>query len=91
MINRLVNFFPLWAIVFSGLAMLNPNEFSALKQFIVPLLALVMFSMGMTLIWRDFKAVLEKPLIIAIAVCIQFLLMPFFAYGIVLNHCVNRV
>lgn len=82
MINRVVNLFPLWAIIFSGIAYINSDIFVSFKQFIVPLLALVMFSMGMTLTWRDFKAVITKPLIIAVAVGIQFLLMPFFAYVI---------
>jgi len=36
----------------------------------------------MTLTWDDFKAVLKKPLVITVAVAIQFLLMPLFAYAI---------
>ena len=82
MINRIVNLFPVWAIIFSAIAFVNPAVFLSFKSFIVPLLALVMFSMGMTLNWADFKAVVKKPLVIAIAVGIQFLLMPFFAYVI---------
>ncbi len=82
MINKLVNLFPLWAIILSGIAFLNPALFASFKSSIVPLLALVMFSMGMTLTWQNFKAVFSKPLIIAVAVSIQFLLMPFFAYAI---------
>ncbi|MCK5477380.1 MAG: bile acid:sodium symporter family protein [Methylococcales bacterium] len=82
MINRIVNLFPLWAIIFSGIAYLNYDVFASFKQFIVPLLAVVMFSMGMTLTWSDFKAVITKPMIIAVAVGIQFVLMPFFAYVI---------
>ena len=79
-INRVINLFPLWAIMLSGIAYLNADIFISLKSIIVPLLAIVMFSMGMTLTWRDFKAVIKKPLIVAIAVLIQFLLMPLFAY-----------
>ena len=80
MINRVVNLFPIWAIILSVIAFVYPAIFLSFKAMIVPLLALVMFSMGMTLNWLDFKAVAKKPLIIAIAVAIQFLLMPLFAY-----------
>jgi len=82
MLNRIVNLFPLWAILFSAVAYFNAETFAALKSVIVPLLAVVMLSMGMTLTWQDFKAVLKKPLVITIAVAIQFLLMPLFAYAI---------
>ena len=68
MINRVINLFPLWAIMLSGIAYFNADIFVSLKSIIVPLLATVMFSMGMTLTWGDFKEVIKRPLIIAIAV-----------------------
>lgn len=80
MLNRIVNLFPFWAILLSTIAFFNAGDFAVYKSSIVPLLAIVMFSMGMTLTWADFKAVLKKPLLIAIAVVIQFVLMPLFAY-----------
>ncbi len=80
--NKIVNLFPVWAILLSVVAYANAAFFSSYQQIIVPLLALVMFSMGMTLRWNDFIAVLRKPVIISIAVAIQFLLMPLFAYGL---------
>ena len=80
MINRVIDLFPLWAIMLAVIAYFNADIFVPLKSIIVPLLATVMFSMGMTLIWRDFKEVIKKPLIIAIAVLVQFMLMPLFAY-----------
>lgn len=80
MINKMVVLFPLWAVLFSCIAFFNADIFISFKQAIVPLLAIVMFCMGMTLTWHDFKAVINRPLIIAIAVSIQFLLMPLFAY-----------
>ncbi len=82
MLNRVVNLFPIWAAILSTIAFFNADFFASFKTSIVPLLALVMFSMGMTLSWGDFKAVLKKPLVIAVAVGIQFLLMPLFAYAI---------
>ncbi len=80
MINKVINLFPLWAIMLAGFAYFNTDIFVGLKSIILPLLAIVMFSMGMTLAWGDFKEVIKKPLIIAIAVLVQFLLMPLFAY-----------
>ncbi len=76
----LINFFPVWAIILSGLAYIYPAIFVPLKTIIVPLLSLVMFSMGMTLKVADFMAILKKPLIIALAVAIQYCLMPLLAY-----------
>lgn len=78
--NSFINQFPLWAIFLAAVACFFPTEFSALKPGIVPLLALVMFAMGMTLTAEHFLAVLKKPKIIVIGVAIQFLLMPLFAY-----------
>lgn len=54
------------------------------KAAIIPLLCLVMFAMGMTLNWTHFKQVLAQPLVISIALVIQFLMMPVFAYGLAL-------
>lgn len=80
--QRVVNFFPLWALFFSGLAWFYPGEFSQLKSAILPLLAAVMFCMGMTLTLADFKAVLKSPKVIFIAVMLQFFCMPLYAWAI---------
>jgi BASS family bile acid:Na+ symporter len=85
--NRIINLFPLWAIFLAMVAYTHAEFFASFKSIIVPLLALVMFSMGMTLSWKDFKAVFKKPVVISLAVAIQFLLMPLFAYG--LSRCLN--
>ncbi|MFW5444312.1 MAG: bile acid:sodium symporter family protein [Methylococcaceae bacterium] len=82
MILRIVHLFPVWSIILSGIAFMYPELFSSYKSIIVPLLSLVMFSMGMTLTWDDFKEVIKKPFVIVCAVAIQFLLMPLFAYAI---------
>jgi BASS family bile acid:Na+ symporter len=82
MTNKIVNLFPIWAILLSLIAFYNADIFSSFKDIILPLLAVVMFSMGMTLTWSDFKTVINKPWVVVLAVSIQFLLMPFFAYAI---------
>ena len=76
-INRL---FPLWAILVSLLAFLAPGVFSPWQGMIVPLLAVVMFMMGITLSAADFKRVLVAPRPILIGVFLQFLIMPLVAF-----------
>jgi len=75
--NRL---FPLWAILISVLALLGPGLFSPWQDMIVPLLATVMFLMGITLTSDDFKRVLVFPKPILIGVFLQFLIMPLAAF-----------
>lgn len=79
-----VGLFPLWAISLAVAAYVWPQPFAELKNSIVPLLALVMFCMGMTLTWRDFIHVLKQPAIVFISAIIQFGCMPLFAWLIAL-------
>ncbi len=74
--------FPVWAVVLSAVAFYNPQLFAGYKNFIVPLLFIVMLCMGMTLSWNDFSAVFKTPRVITVAVVIQFVCMPFFAWSI---------
>ena len=80
MIRNFIALFPLWAIGLSIIAFYLPDQFASLKPAIIPLLALIMFGMGMTLTWRHFIDAAKQPAIISITVCIQFLFMPFFAW-----------
>lgn len=82
MIKRFVALFPVWAIMLSGAAYVFPAFFTSGKAAIIPLLCLVMFARGMTLTWTHFKQVIVQPLVISIAIAIQFLMMPAFAYGL---------
>jgi BASS family bile acid:Na+ symporter len=75
--NRL---FPLWAILISTLAFLAPDLFGSWQSMIVPLLATVMFLMGVNLTADDFKRILLLPRPILIGVLLQFLLMPLAAF-----------
>ncbi len=84
MIRQLVRLFPLWALLFSWLAWSQPALFAGYKAAILPLLALVMFGMGLTLRWQDFSRVLAMPWLIALGAVLQFTLMPFFAWLIAL-------
>lgn len=82
MIEKLTRLFPLWAILFSLIAYYLPEVFTGLKSFIVPLLAVIMFGMGMTLTWENFKEVFETPKLILLGVFLQYLIMPLTAFVI---------
>lgn len=80
MLKKSVTLFPLWAILFSVLAYLKPDLVVGFKSWIIPLLITIMFCMGITLKLEDFKRVLKRPKVIALAVSLQFLLMPLAAF-----------
>ncbi len=86
-IQQLTRLFPLWAILFSWLAWVQPELFSAHKPTIIPLLSLVMFGMGLTLTLDDFKRVLKMPQLVGFGALLQFSVMPFFAWliSVILN------
>lgn len=85
MLNKFTSTFPLWAILLSVIAYLVPDFFTDMKPAIIPLLVIIMFGMGMTLTFDDFKRVLLKPQIIALGVFIQYLIMPLAAWLISLT------
>jgi bile acid:Na+ symporter, BASS family len=72
----LVRAFPLWAVLLSALAWIYPQWFVPFRGAIVPLLALVMFGMGLTLGVADFRRVLRRPVVIAFGVFLQYTVMP---------------
>jgi BASS family bile acid:Na+ symporter len=80
--NLLTGMFPLWALLGSLLAWWLPNWFIPLKPSIVPLLGVVMFGMGITLTGSDFLEVLRRPFAVLLGISLQFLLMPFAAWGL---------
>jgi len=76
-INRL---FHLWALLFATLGYLSPTFWSGLKPSIVPLLVVIMLSMGMTLTWHDFQRALKSPRLVIMGVGLQYLVMPLVAW-----------
>jgi len=82
MIVRITRLFPLWAVLLSAIALYSPSLFAPGKPYIIPLLVCIMFCMGMTLKWDDFKNVSKRPLIILLAVFLQYAIMPFIAWGL---------
>ncbi len=71
--------FPLAAILFSLVALVLPELFIPFKSWIIYLLGLVMFGMGLTLTLADFRRVAKQPLIIFLGLLLQFFLMPLLA------------
>ncbi|MCK0154123.1 bile acid:sodium symporter family protein [Alcanivorax sp. S6407] len=82
MIHRLTQLFPLWALLFSLLAWWQPQWLTGGKPAIVPLLMLIMFGMGLSLSWEDFRQALKRPGIIGLGVLMQYALMPLIAFVI---------
>lgn len=72
--------FPFLAVAVSLLAWHNPQPLTGLTDAIVPLLTIIMFSMGLTLRWQDFRRIWDKPEPIALGVILQFGLMPLIAW-----------
>ena len=64
--------FPLWAILFSFWAFLEPQYWSNLSFLIIPLLSLIMFSMGLTLKVEDFLRILKNFKIVCVGIFLGF-------------------
>ncbi len=80
-------FFFLVLTLFSLLGFLFPQFFVPLKGLIVPLLLVIMLSMGLTLTPKDFLEILRRPYIVLYGAFLQFTVMPLTAYalGVVFN------
>jgi BASS family bile acid:Na+ symporter len=74
------NTFAVWVLLFAALAFYNPNAFTWIAPYIVPLLGIVMFGMGLTLSVNDFKEIFKRPTEVLIGVVAQFLIMPLIAF-----------
>lgn len=59
-----------------------PASFTWAASRTTPLLCVVMFGMGMTLTGNDFKTAFSRPKEVFIGCVLQFLIMPFLAYGL---------
>jgi len=75
-LNRL---FPLWAVLAAAIAFANAEPFMQLESLIVPLLASIMFMMGLTLTRVDFQRVVADPRPVMVGVACQFVIMPLLA------------
>lgn len=80
MLDKINQLFPIWAIILSILAYFQPALFTDFKSWIIPLLSVIMFGMGLTLKAESFLRVFKQPKAIVLGVTLQFLLMPFYAW-----------
>jgi BASS family bile acid:Na+ symporter len=74
--------FAVWVLLFAVLAFFAPAQFRWIAPFIVPLLGIIMFGMGLTLSKDDFREVLRRPVDVLIGVLGQFLIMPALAWAL---------
>lgn len=72
--------FPVWALFFAALAYFYPPLFNGYGDYILHLLAVIMFFMGLTLTPADFLRVFKRPDKVLLGTGIQFLLMPLVAW-----------
>ena len=79
MLARFNSLFPLWALLISLVAFFLNAPFATLNTAIVPLLATVMFLMGLALTKADVERIVKDPKPILVGVVLQFLLMPVLA------------
>ncbi|WP_116474979.1 bile acid:sodium symporter family protein [Zobellella maritima] len=79
MLALVTQLFPLWALLLSVLAFIQPELFVGIKGQIVPLLTLIMLCMGLTLSLSDFRKVLTNKKALMVGVLLQFTVMPLVA------------
>ncbi len=72
--------FALWVLIFALWAFYTPGGFKWIAAYIPWLLGIIMFGMGVTLTFGDFKEVARRPIAVAVGVVSQFVVMPLVAY-----------
>jgi len=72
--------FAVWVLLFAALAYFAPAQFRWIAAWIVPLLGIIMFGMGLTLSKDDFREVFRRPADVLIGVLGQFVIMPGLAW-----------
>ncbi|KGP70782.1 bile acid:sodium symporter family protein [Pontibacillus yanchengensis] len=74
--------FAVWVILFAVLSFIFPSGFTWIAPYIVPLLGIIMFGMGLSLSKDDFKEVARRPRDVGIGVGAQFVIMPLLAFAL---------
>ncbi|HEY2133427.1 MAG TPA: bile acid:sodium symporter family protein [Acetobacteraceae bacterium] len=80
--SSVTRLFPLWAVLISVAAYFAPGAFLPLGGWVTDLLALIMFAMGVTLRFADFRRVLTRPAPVLAGLGLHYLIMPLAAWGI---------
>ncbi len=76
----LTRLFPLWAILVAVAAYFAPSTFRTILPWVSWLLMLVMFGMGATLTFADFRRVLLRPAPVLAGIGLHYLVMPLAAF-----------
>ncbi len=76
-------YFVVWVLLVAPAALYAPDVFTPIADYITPLLGLIMLGMGLTLTPADFRRIVERPRDVFVGALSQWLLMPVFAYVLV--------
>lgn len=75
--------FPLWTVLFSGIALKNPTAFNWFTtEYFTAALAILMLSMGITLTPTDFVKVLSRPNSVVMQFSLCYGMAPLLAFGL---------
>ncbi len=80
MISSITRLFPVWALLLSMIAYTYPAYFVPVLPFTGLMLALIMFTMGLSLTVADFKRVLLRPAPVIAGIGLHYLVMPLAAF-----------
>jgi BASS family bile acid:Na+ symporter len=72
--------FAVWVLLFAALAFAFPATFKPLAAWVVPLLGVIMFGMGLTLSKEDFREVFRRPWQVLVGCLGHFVIMPGLAW-----------
>jgi BASS family bile acid:Na+ symporter len=82
MLSRVTRLFPIWAVLISVAAYYSPASFTGVAPHVTTLLTLIMFTMGVTLSFADFRRVFTRPAPVIAGVALHYLVMPLAAWAI---------
>src|SRR5580698_5148972 len=82
MLSRVTRLFPLWAVLISVAAYFSPASFTSIAPHVTLLLTVIMFAMGVTLSFADFRRVFTRPAPVIAGIGLHYLVMPLAAWGI---------
>lgn len=83
LLSFLTNAFPLWIIICSAIALIEPTIFTWFSgSFITYGLGVIMLGMGLTLKPEDFSVVMKSPKWVITGAILQFTIMPFLGWSL---------
>jgi BASS family bile acid:Na+ symporter len=81
--NIATNLFPVWTVLFTGIALKSPSSFDWFTtEYFTAALAALMLSMGITLKPKDFAKVASRPNAVFIQFCLCYAMMPILALAL---------